>query len=298
VRDRDQRLQRLFTQQPSQAMVQARRILDESARYNLGSLRRNINIPTMALTYLKAANQPRSAFTVSGREKVNGVETNVLAFREQALPTVIRADARNLPATGRFWVDPDTGRIVKSELSVLGEKSKSKITVTYAPAPKLAIWTPVTMKEEYTTSTHELITCEAKYSNFRQFTVAVNEDLNAPEYVKIGNAQMQSKDYKGAETAFRRAIELDPTLAGAHAALGSLLATTNRRTDAIDAWKHAVELDPNQFDALFTLTRALADAKRLDEARTYGQRFIATAPADQYKQNISIIRKLLDGIKS
>ena len=298
VRDRDARLQRLFVETPSQAMVQGRRIMDESSRYNLGSLRRNVNVPTMALTYLRGSNQPRSNFKAIGRETVNGVRTDVIAFTERASPTVIRSASQDMPATGRFWIDPVQGRIVKSELSVEAKASKTKITVTYAPVPKLTVWAPVSMKEEYSLSTRETINAEAKYSNFRQFNVAVSEDLDATAYLKIAATQAQSKDYKGAETALRRALELDPNLAPAHAALGDLLFTTNRKPEAIDAWKRAVESDGKQFDALFSLTRALAAAGRKDEARTFGERYIATAPGEQYRQNIAVIRKLLDSIKS
>ena len=175
VRDRDARLQKLFVETPSQALAQARRILDESARYNLGSLQRNINVPTMALTYLRRSNQARSDFTPSGREKVENVQTVILSFRERAKPTIIRSRTDDLPAIGRFWVEPASGRVVKSEIQVDGKISRSKITVTYAPAPKLTIWAPVAMKEEYTTTSRETIKCDAKYSNFRQFKVVVSE---------------------------------------------------------------------------------------------------------------------------
>ncbi len=173
VRDRDARLQKLFVESPAQALAQSRRIVAESARYNLGSLQRNINVPTMALTYLRSVNQPRSVFTVAGRQDVNGVPAVILAFTEKAKPTIIRSATTDLPAKGHFWIEPETGRVLKSEVSVDGKASKSKITVTYAAVPKLTIWAPVTMKEEYLT--RETIRGEATYSNFRQFAVVVDE---------------------------------------------------------------------------------------------------------------------------
>jgi hypothetical protein len=175
VRDRDTRLQRLFIEAPSQALVQSRRIVAESARYNIGSLERNINVPTMALTYLRDENQSRSTFTVVGREEVSGVPAAVLEFVEKATPTIVRSATSDLPANGRFWIEPESGRVLKSEVFVTGKISSSRITVTYAPVPTLTVWAPVLMKEEY--NGRETIRAEARYSNFRQFKVAVDEKI-------------------------------------------------------------------------------------------------------------------------
>jgi len=178
VRDRDARLQKLFLDTPNQAMVEATRIMAESARYNVGSLQRNINVPTMALTYLRADHQPRSTFTMGEVDRINGAGTRVFSFKEHAVPTVIRSGSQDLPATGKFWIEPETGRVVKTELTVQGAISKSKISVTYAPQPKLTIWAPVEMKESYSLiMSGETISGDAKYSNFRQFKVTVTESI-------------------------------------------------------------------------------------------------------------------------
>jgi hypothetical protein len=176
VRDHDARLQKLFTDTPGQAMAQAQKLMDESARYNLGTVQRNINVPTMALTFLRGPNQARSKFRVSGYEKVEGVMTSILSFTEFASPTVIRSGTTDLPATGRFWLDAETARVVKSELSVKTKISTTKITVTYAPAPTLTVWAPLTMKEDYTKGS-ERVTAEAKYSNFHQFKVSTSVNI-------------------------------------------------------------------------------------------------------------------------
>lgn len=173
VRDRDTRLQKLFLGAPAEAFAQMRRIVDESARYNLGGLKRNINVPTMALTYLRAANQPRSVFAAGGYQTVGSVNAVVLTFTEKTKPTIVRSGLRDLPAIGRFWIDPESGRVVKTEVSIAGAGSPARITVTYGPVPKLAVWAPVLMMEVYDGT--ELIRGEATYSNFRQFSVAVGE---------------------------------------------------------------------------------------------------------------------------
>jgi hypothetical protein len=175
VRDRDARLQRLFVEGVGDPVTQARSILTESARYNIGAVDRNINVPTMALTYLRESNQWRSTLTTAGREKIEGVNTQIVAFSETATPTVVRAGASDLPARGRFWIDPESGRVVKSEIWIPGPPSSGKITVTYGPVPNLSVWAPLQMKEEYVG--WETIRAEATYSNFRQFKVVVADSI-------------------------------------------------------------------------------------------------------------------------
>ena len=81
----------------------------------------------------------------------------------------------------------------------------------------------------------------------RTFTRLLALDpANALAHENLGTAQLQAKDYKAAEASLRRAVQLDPSLAGAYTALGVVLATTGRTPEAIDVWKRAADLgDPN-----------------------------------------------------
>jgi arylsulfatase A-like enzyme/Flp pilus assembly protein TadD len=81
------------------------------------------------------------------------------------------------------------------------------------------------------------------------------DPANALAYENLGTAQLQSRDFKGAEASLRRAIELEPNLAGAHTALGVVLASTNRTADAIEAWRRALALDPADQNAAYNLKR-------------------------------------------
>ncbi|HEX7779398.1 MAG TPA: hypothetical protein VF424_09185, partial [Vicinamibacterales bacterium] len=83
VRDHEERLYKLFLNPSPDSLLQARKILDESARFNVGQVTRNINVPTMALTFLKRTYQPRSRFADKGVETVDGVRTRVIEFSEQ-----------------------------------------------------------------------------------------------------------------------------------------------------------------------------------------------------------------------
>jgi hypothetical protein len=172
VRDHDQRLSKLFLEPTANSVNHARQIADESARYNLGSVRRNINVPTMALAFLRRENQVRSTFSRDGTAKVDDIATIVLAFKEHATPTIVRSGDADSPATGRFWIEPDTGRVVRSQVR-LAPRVNATITVTYGAQPKLDVWVPVSMSETYRSSSGEIVAGAATYSNFRRFSVDV-----------------------------------------------------------------------------------------------------------------------------
>jgi outer membrane lipoprotein-sorting protein len=172
VRDHEERLYTLFLKPSADSLEQARKILDESARFNVGQVTRNINIPTMALTFLKRTYQPRSRFADKGIETVDGVRTRVIEFSEQASPRVISTPDGSA-ARGRVWVDPEQGRVVRTELMLAGAVNLL-ITVTYAPQDRLdGLWVPVSMRESYRRG-GELTEGRATYSNFRKFNVDVS----------------------------------------------------------------------------------------------------------------------------
>jgi arylsulfatase A-like enzyme/tetratricopeptide (TPR) repeat protein len=112
-------------------------------------------------------------------------------------------------------------------------------------------------------------------------------------YENIASVEIKQGNYAAAETALRRAISLDSTLTGAQTDLGTLLAQTGRVTEAIAAWKQAVDVDREAYSALYNLTLALEQSGRHEEARTYGRRFVDTAPAATYAPQIAQVRKLI-----
>jgi hypothetical protein len=172
VRDHDERLFQLFLKPSADSLAQARKILDESSRFNIGQVTRNINIPTMALTYLKREYQSRSQFSDKGPETVNGIPVRVVEFTERASPRVI-STLDGAAARGRFWIDPAPGRVLRTELMLSGTVYVT-ITVTYAPQARLGdLWLPVSMRETYRRA-GELTEGRASYSNFRQFNVDVS----------------------------------------------------------------------------------------------------------------------------
>jgi len=96
-----------------------------------------------------------------------------------------------------------------------------------------------------------------------------------------------------AESYARKAIDADPTLAGAYTTLGVVMSNTNRKPEAIEAWTRSVELDPGDFNALFNLWLELARAGRHNDAARYGQQFLASAPPAFFAQERAEISKYL-----
>ncbi len=98
-----------------------------------------------------------------------------------------------------------------------------------------------------------------------------------------------------AESFARKALEIDPGLAGAHTVLGVVLSETGRKPEAIDNWKRAVAIDATEFNALYNLWLELASAGRRDEAVAYGRQFIATAPPAFFGSERQQIARFLGG---
>ena len=168
VRDRDDRMQRLFAA-GGDAVARAMAINRESARYNLGHIVRTINTPIVALDFLLPDAQRRFRFTKDSVRSSDGEVWNV-SFKERDRPTIIRTpEGRDVQARGSFAIDPIDGRVVETVLELLGV---ARITVVYAVDPRLQISVPVKMTEAYVL-TDEKLNAVATYSNYRKFETGV-----------------------------------------------------------------------------------------------------------------------------
>jgi hypothetical protein len=164
-------------------LSQARQIAEESARYNLGPIYRTINDPSFVLEFLDARNSHRMRFSKNGEETVGNVRSWVVKFQETGRPTIIQTtDRRDQPAQGRAWVDPSTGRILRAEASVQPGLGAGNfigiIDVIFSHDEKLGFAVPSRMTEKYTNRNLVVVSFgEATYSNYRRFTVDVEEDV-------------------------------------------------------------------------------------------------------------------------
>ncbi|HSP91166.1 MAG TPA: hypothetical protein VLN08_09670 [Vicinamibacterales bacterium] len=182
IRDRDDRLRRLFLEPGEDIWRQLQAIQDEGARYNLGIVERNINVPLFLLRFLQAENRPRFSFRLAGKRKVAGVEAWRIEFEEQVFPTMIRdTQDKDVDAKGWFHVEEATGAIVEAALKIEEHGSTGEILVSFRHDPALGMWVPAEMKETYRTLTQRslagvprlepIIEGTAVYSKFRRFQV-------------------------------------------------------------------------------------------------------------------------------
>jgi hypothetical protein len=134
------------------------------------ALVRTVNVPTLALEFLETAAQQRSRFRKAAEETVEGVRAWVVSFEERARPYLIRTPGgRDVRTKGLAWIDPDTGRVLKTQLDPQIERGlAARITTAYAPDERLRLWVPVEMQESYETASNA-IAGTATYTNFRRF---------------------------------------------------------------------------------------------------------------------------------
>ena len=103
-----------------------------------------------------------------------GVKTWEVAFVERGSPTIVRDGNKDLPATGSFWIDPVTGRVIRTRMRLKIEKASIELTVTYrSDARAGGTLVPAEMTEVYLGAKRRL-ECVATYSNIRRFQVTTD----------------------------------------------------------------------------------------------------------------------------
>ena len=184
IRDRDERLYKLFVGASTDAAKQAEAIQMESARYNIGPIMRTINMPILALVFFDRANQPRFEFKKGKPGSVKrfagmAQERDVwmIEYDETLKGTVVRgANDRDIPSHGRVWLDSTTGRFLRTELISEDTDVRALIEVFYRAETGLDLLVPAEMRELYELRrTQARIDGRAEYSRFRQFTVTTSE---------------------------------------------------------------------------------------------------------------------------
>ena len=185
IRDRDQRLYKLFVESAStEARAQAETIQAESARYNIGPIMRTINMPILALLFLERKVQPIITFQRKDAGNVKrfaglaaASDVWLIEYKETQDGTLVRgAGNRDIPSHGRVWIDSATGRILRTELISEDISVRAVIDVSYRSEPGLDLLVPDEMREIYILRrTESRIDGRAEYSRFRQFVVTTTE---------------------------------------------------------------------------------------------------------------------------
>jgi hypothetical protein len=151
----------------------------ESSQYNIGPTFGQFNLPTFALRVLRRSEAARVSFTRRGEDKINGIQTMEIEFKELRGPSLVRTpEGESILSSGRIWIEPTTGRVLKTELRVENRAAKTngRVTVTYVQNKTLGILVPEELEEHYQ-GTQAFVDCKAKYSNFRSFRVDVKAEI-------------------------------------------------------------------------------------------------------------------------
>lgn len=97
-----------------------------------------------------------------------------------------------------------------------------------------------------------------------------------------------------AQAAYRRALELDPSLAAAHTNLGILLHRQGMTRDAEKHFEQSLTLDPDQTEARYNLANIYEERGELELAIAEYRRVVATNPnfADAHFNLAVVLRKV------
>jgi len=182
LRPEKDRLERAFTDSRDTAPEVARKCTDAALKYNLGRTVRDVNVPTFPLMFLMPQRQKGFAFTKKGEKRVDGATVWVVEYVETGRPTLsVVADGTPKPARGELWVEPASGRVVKTHLVYdtldafpdmklrperYADFPRVTIDVAYKRDTALDAWLPAEMEEVYTRR-DEVLTCKIAYSKFR-----------------------------------------------------------------------------------------------------------------------------------
>ena len=150
----------------------ARRLLQDSARHNLG-LPRTTNLPNLPLEFVHKRNRQRFVARWDGHERVRGQATVRVALIERITPTIIRdPDGSDMWSAVKVWVEPDTGQLLRAEVrsqAPHGEAATNVIRVDFAAHDTLGLLVPIEMQEVFPIGPNRGGRSMARYSNYRRF---------------------------------------------------------------------------------------------------------------------------------
>jgi serine/threonine protein kinase/Flp pilus assembly protein TadD len=169
------------------------------------------------------------------------------------------------------------------------------LEVTLSPKEKKAIQRQATVNikaYEYYLRGRSLFhrgTTPARAGALEMFNQAIEVDPEfAAAYAGIADLSAYARMYHGgsdtdlerADEASRKALELAPELAEAHASRGLALSLQNRHQEAAEAFETAIRLDPQLFEAHYYYARNCWVQGKLEEAAKYFKEAMKVRPED------------------
>ena len=167
------------------------KVVEVNARYNIGRVERNFNEPTLPLLLLATKRVARVNFDRKTVVRDNDTTLVTLEFEENERPTLISFRNQGpAKSRGEFVLDAATGTVRRTLFRISADGLDVRLETAYAKDAKLDLWLPSVFTERYETgrrnrdklAPHEVIECEAKYSNYRRFDVNLKiKKLSSPD---------------------------------------------------------------------------------------------------------------------
>jgi hypothetical protein len=119
-------------------------------------------------------------FQKDREDTLNNISVWIVRFVETRRPTIVRTSSlQDLPSSGRAWIDPSTGRLLRAQAtidSLPARRISCDVDVTFQKAPQLDFWVPATISERCFDGA-SLQQGEATYDSYRKFTVETRESI-------------------------------------------------------------------------------------------------------------------------
>lgn len=151
LRERTPRIVSILARPSQTTWDQAQAYASDSNRLVYEPLIALLNDPAVALRFIAPENQARVTYKIDGRKKMEGVEVVGLRFEEpksKSADYVIKTRGK-ARARGRVWVEPATGRIHRTELTMESDSEIARISVDYAHDKALDLMLPASMVDTY-----------------------------------------------------------------------------------------------------------------------------------------------------
>jgi hypothetical protein len=172
---KDDRITRLFVQPFSDAVRRADEIRNEGAKQSID--RGRLMDPLQVITYLQEVYQKDFTFSLGRLDASAGPDVRMLNM--EAVPDVDIRTGRRSPIEGTVWVSETSGRVLRTEWRT-GVGAAARFTrTTFGVDRALGIDVPVEMRDTVPLGMDEFVAI-ARYSNFRRFSVHVEETIETP----------------------------------------------------------------------------------------------------------------------
>jgi hypothetical protein len=174
VAGREQRMLDLFLDPRINVAQRLREVALEGSRHNLQDIG-TLDKPLIALSFLQAPYAGHFGYTVGRFEYDIGPDVRVVQFREIARPTFLRGGLGDLPSRGRYWIEEDSGRVVRTELDF----RQDFVETTFRFDADLRTDVPVEMKQQWRIGREGVTIFKATstYGRFRRFNVQTDEKI-------------------------------------------------------------------------------------------------------------------------